>query len=582
MFLILCDLVLFFKFKLQNFSTWILAMSTILYNQVMCSDYSNDFEVFHTSGGGVKSQSLYPDPAYNHDDDFEDDTEARTIQKRFASFDLSDLEQISATPEFTLSHLYVSPEEAERRFTRSALGPKNDYVDGYSSFLSKYFDKTDEKHSDTHDDEEDNGKNSKYRQVPKEVEQIDKEHHYDNAYNDYEYDRIKSLSQKQEAEIKQNPKNCKVVVKGEMTCSTCKDPVTGAHSESCSFSSAPADKKYAYIKQRAYNSKDDEKKKKDDNSEEDDEDKPEEDWEGDEEATNKNEKKVKPSTTPAPAPRGRGTRRPAPKQSAAYTAPKNAPPQRRQRNPNQRRFSANYKAEESRPQREVIGLDPFLYKHDDKTDRTYERYFSHVFPEAKNGKLQRQEEEDSSAEVEFLPNYDSKKNVEEVLAEFKTKDWSQCKKEIKGDLTCYQCKDNFGVKHEECMFVSGSAPTRLAYSETKEYHDPEGVNKKDNNGSGSEVVAKTSFVPDTNKTQKVNRKLIVRKRKAKLQDDAIKSTRPTTSTTTEAAPKPEDSVDQKDGVGKRTIKRMVSYHYEDHSHPEPDVLVYEHNLSHIL
>ncbi|KAJ6637609.1 hypothetical protein Bhyg_10340, partial [Pseudolycoriella hygida] len=96
---------------MKNFSTWMLAMSSILYNQVMCSDYSNDFEVFHTSGGGAKSQSLYPDPAYNHDD-FDDETsDARSVQKRFAS--LSDFEKISAIPEFTLSHLYVSPDDAE-------------------------------------------------------------------------------------------------------------------------------------------------------------------------------------------------------------------------------------------------------------------------------------------------------------------------------------------------------------------------------------------------------------------------------------------------------------------------------------
>lgn len=559
-----------------------LAMSSILYNQVMCSDYSNDFEVFHSSGGGAKSQSLYPDPAYNHDDFDDDSAEAKSIQKRFALHDLSDFERISSTPEFTLSDLFVSPGDAERRFVRSALGPKNDYVDSYSSFLSKYFDKNDEKQAEHHDEDEGNGRNSKYRQVPKEVEQIDKEHHYDNVYNDNEYDRIKLLSQKQEEELKQNPKNCKVVVKGEMTCSTCKDPVSGAHSESCSFSSTPADKKYAYIKQRAYNSKDDEKKKKNDDSDEgDDEDKPEEDWEGDEEASNQNEKKVKPSTTPAP--RARVQRRPLPKkESATPAAPTHAPPQRRQRNPNQRRYSANYKAEESRPQREVVGLDPFSYKNGDKSDRTYERYFSHHFPESKNGKLQRREDDESSGEVEFLPNYDSKKNVEDVLAEFKTKDWSQCKKEIKGDLTCYQCKDDYGVKHEECMFVSGSSPTRLAYSETKEYHDPESSTKKDSKSSGSEIVSKTSIVPDTSKTQKVNRKLIVRKRKARLQNDGAKTTKPLATTTTETAPKPEDSVDKKDVITKRTIKRMVSYHYEDHGHPKPDVLVYEHNLSHVL
>lgn len=491
---------------------------SILYSQVKCSDYSNEFEVFHASGGDQKSQSLYPDPAYKSDDFDNDDDDTKTIQKRFASYDFG---TVSSTPEFTLSHLYVSPEDVERRFTRSALGPRNDYVDSYSSFLEKYFDKNEDKQgykqsNNDDDDDDDNEKSSKYRQVPKEVEEVDKSHHYDNAYNDNEYERIRTLSQKQEAEIKQNPKNCKVVVKGEMTCSTCKDPVSGAHSESCSFSSAPADKKYAYIKQRAYNSKDEDKKKKqqrDEEEEDDDEDKPEEDWEGDEGASNKNEKIVKPSTTAAPTRVRSQTRRaPAPTKkqvSSAYTASTKAPtPQRRQRNPNQRRYSANYKAEESRPQREVVGLDPFLYKQDDEKNgqHTYEQYFSHVFPESKNGKLQIRREDDESAgdntEVEFLPNYDSKKNVEEVLAEFKTKDWSQCKKEIKGDLTCYQCKDSAGVKREECMFLSGSAPTRLAYSETKEYHDGNS-NKKDSNPAASEVASKSSFAPESN-DQKVS------------------------------------------------------------------------------
>lgn len=251
-----------FNFKFQDCSIWILTVSIILYNQVTCS---SDYEVVHTYGTGLKS-----DPAYHHDDYNED---SANKQKEY---DLSGFKRISPTPEFTLSHLYISPEDAQRHFTRSHSQSKSNYVDdGYSAFLNKNFQDNDDDHEvKNHDDDDSDGGNSKYRQKNYETDEDDdeeekevyakyrhvptdgenNEHHYSYTYNDGddEFGRIRSLPQKEETETKKNSKNCKVIQKGKAMCRLCKDPVSGAHSESCSFSSAPPEKKYAYIKKEKY------------------------------------------------------------------------------------------------------------------------------------------------------------------------------------------------------------------------------------------------------------------------------------------------------------------------------------------
>lgn len=598
-----------------------------------------DFETFTGFSTNVgRSQSLQPEPRrrstfdFLDDDDDDDDVDHRN--KRQTGYDLSKFERISPEPKFTQSGVYISPADADRRYTRSPQGGyKNVYTDGYQAFLDKYFSKDDEDDgTDVHKSERDDKpqkKNSNYRQGGnnEDVERIDNHRPEQSGYsdtnnNDNEYDRIKSLSQQQEKEIKQNPKHCKVVLKDDMKCSLCKNPETGAHSESCSFSSTPAEKKYAYIKERNYNSKDD-----------DDEDDDEEEGEDEknEEASNKNESKVTATTSttttePSPVTRPQSRRR----SKVAPSSTTKATPRARQHNRSQRirstskpttststshRFSSSYKAEESRPQERVIGLDPFLYGSVDKDDkekskrntgesthqgRSYEDYFSHVFPEAKNGKLQRTHngDDDDDDEVELLPDYDSKKNVEKVLAEFKKKDWSTCKKVQKGDLTCYHCKDEKGVRHEECMYVSGSSAavedkpksSRLSYSETKEYHhqpndDDDDVEDDGTVASSSKLVSKTSGNDEdgtiiTTSTEpskkqsnrkKASRKLVIRKRKAKVIDLA--------------APKPED-VEDYHAEEKKTIKRMVTYVEEESSREHPNLdqtksVVYEHHIQHI-
>lgn len=79
--------------------------------------------------------------------------------------------------------------------------------------------------------------------------------------------------------------------------------------------------------------------------------------------------------------------------------------------------------------------------------------------------------------IELLPksqisgNQFQSRNLNQALTDFKTKDWSKCKKVMKGELTCYYCKDAVGATQEECMFVSSTNPKniRVERHETKNY-----------------------------------------------------------------------------------------------------------------
>lgn len=231
-------------------------MSGILYNQVMC-----EFEVFHTFDTDLPSDH----GDYQHD----------SVKKQ--EYDLSGFKRISPTPKFTLSYLYVSPESAEPHFTRSVS--KGGTGDGYNAFLQTHFhgnngddevnseyrqksyDEDDDADDDVEvnseyretnddgDDDNDDEVNSSYQHAPEVVEENDDHHHSYNGNDGNGFDRIQSSPQKK---TKHSAKNCKIIVKGEAMCKLCKDPVSGAHSESCSFSSSPPEHKYAYIKKEKY------------------------------------------------------------------------------------------------------------------------------------------------------------------------------------------------------------------------------------------------------------------------------------------------------------------------------------------
>ncbi|RZF48367.1 hypothetical protein LSTR_LSTR007534 [Laodelphax striatellus] len=143
---------------------------------------------------------------------------------------------------------------------------------------------------------------------------------------------------------------------------------------------------------------------------------------------------------------------------------------------------------------------------------TYEDYFYRLFPEltakgnAKNKKQSTNSDYDDSTNIEdgeesesqqpsktLVPGFDfqssfpdyfeekeQNEDLEKVLGEFSQKDRSACKKEIKDKMTCYQCVDEKGMQHEECMFVAASEPKskHLAYHEAKQFNLSPNENEK--------------------------------------------------------------------------------------------------------
>ncbi|XP_055708897.1 DNA ligase 1-like [Phlebotomus papatasi] len=576
----------------------IVALELLLVNLGVAQerDYERDFEVFQ-SGGGDRSQSIYT--LYDEED-----------QKREHGFD-GPLGPFGAESKITYLPYYVSPDELVRKYRSAGRYGGNDR-DGahksYDEFFNRNFGqnyqlydskaplKTEHENEETEHETEapragpkkfrtrSGGRRASYRAQPEEKSSYRAQPEERSSYRaqpedaediqpyDYnyggsssyspsaEYQRIKFLSEQQAKEIQQNPSHCKVIKKEDMECNICHDPKSGAKSESCSYASKPAAKKYAFIKEKKYNSKDDE-----DDSEEDDE--------------AEEQPKARRSESLRSA---RLQRRPTKASSSDAThAALTATPKRRV-------TSRGKKSNENRPPRDVVGLDPYLYGSSDEYDadekpkkseklakiKSYEDYFSHVFPEqhGKNSKAALTAvNEDDDSEYEFIPDYEHKKNVEEVLAEFKTKDWSKCKKTQKGDLTCYECKDPDGVLHEECMFVSESSPrtSRLTYEENKKYAQP-------NNDEQHQQQDQQEDDDDYEDTEEPSPSEIVSERVAQLQQRFRKKN-------TDSLLKPEDSLDQK-LPKKRTIKRKVTYRKNTNpdklDNDESRVVYYEQKFTH--
>ncbi|XP_013186610.2 uncharacterized protein LOC106131891 [Amyelois transitella] len=274
---------------------------------------------------------------------------------------------------------------------------------------------------------------------------------YDSGYDHKEYERIKSLSEAQAAEIKKNPENCKEVKRDDMTCMVCKDTKTGGNYESCSYVAEPKNNKYAYSKEKKFDSND----------------------EPDEPESNSREEQ--------------------PKKLSKYEESNDSP--HKHESQSEPKPYASYKE------------DP---KDDDSSKENYKSYYVHT-TKPKPSEALRAAENDKSEESEdalvkpydykkaipgFYSNNEPKKDVEHVLAEFKKKDRSSCKKVQKNGMTCFQCLDKSGLKHEECMFVSESAPksSHLAYQELKEFTSKPPSLDASNEGAESQTVS-TSAPP---------------------------------------------------------------------------------------
>lgn len=339
--------------------------------------------------------------------------------------------EISHPLDYRKEEILENPDFAEKNYKTNAYIPGSTRIRRYTD--SRQRRQSTSKHSED-DDEDPYDYSSDYTSRPKvfdsdiyssaykEEKDPSKEYeypsYYDSGYDHKEYERIKELSEQQAAEIKQNPGNCQEVKKDGMTCMVCKDPKTGGNYESCSYVAEPKNNKYAYSKERKFDSNDE----------------PDE--------PNKSELESDHSKGPAKYEESRDEHIPKNPESLGPDAGSNDGPD-------------NYKA-----------------------------YYVHSSKPKVSAELRSSEDKDSSENSDSKKPYDyqkalpgfytdnePKKDVEHVLAEFKKKDRSSCKKVQKNGMTCYQCIDKSGLKHEECMFVSESAPKRshLAYQELKEF-----------------------------------------------------------------------------------------------------------------
>lgn len=304
------------------------------------------------------------------------------------------------------------------------------YDDDYSKFLKRNFGQVDEKHLDKKDEykaaqqKQDDDSSHEYDEKSADDDEEDDEGAGDSKgkgedaygvdhdwyYNGKEdYERIKALSEQQVMELHKKPGNCKHYEKDGMVCATCEDPETGDNSESCAYSSVPNDKKVAYLTKKSHNYK-------------------------------------KPGVpVEAEEPEGHYDESDDDEEAAVNPPPKGKP-------------------QKSESEDADYGAYKLAGTNDDVEDYDEPKFGQIKVEPTKNTKFVN--------DFEIIPQekFESR-NLNQAFSDFKTKDWSNCNKIMKGDMTCYYCKDHKSAVQEECMFISASNPKnfKVERTESKSY-----------------------------------------------------------------------------------------------------------------
>ena len=291
-----------------------------------------------------------------------------------------------------------------------------------------------------------------------------------------------------------------------MVCATCEDPETGDNSESCAYSSLPNDKKVAYLTKKSHNFK-------------------------------------KPLITEPEEPEHQEAEHEEPEAEDEEESEAEEP------------SSALKKKSES--EEAEYGAYKLAGSNQDVED----------YDEPKFANLKAPQTNEKNKDFEIIPesNYQAK-SLNQALSDFKTKDWSSCNKIMKGDMTCYYCKDANNAIQEECMFVSSSNPKKFKVqrSESKNYDTlkkPTATTKKPTTFSKKPiVVAPAKFQamtldPELEKKERFARMRIGRPLTPTR--GSIKATAEPLVTPTNLNPASHD--DFQNSASKRTIKRTVSY-----------------------
>lgn len=350
------------------------------------------------------------------------------------------------------------------RQRRSPQRNNEDYDDKYERFKKSFNNRRargnyrlDDNNDDSGEDEDDTDENeeSGSEEQPKKSKKSKNGKNASGA--DEDYDRIRDESQKAK-----KSKYCRVERRGNMFCNVCYNPKNGDSAESCSFRQDPHEKKYAFAKEKKYRNKDEPERER-------------------EFVTQRPyyPRPRAPYTRPIPAP---AYRRPA--YTMAYVprygyvlAPN------RQSPPRNIAFGKSvpkryiYAGQESRPQREIVGVTSREQQSKDEDDSSSSSTsgstsIEDVFTKGENSYINRLMKNHTNNEEnhDFHPKYTMNDGVDKILAEFKTKDWSRCEHSVKGDLSCYMCKKSNGGKQEECVYDSATQNSNKPYySELKSY-----------------------------------------------------------------------------------------------------------------
>ncbi|KRT84962.1 hypothetical protein AMK59_840, partial [Oryctes borbonicus] len=243
----------------------------------------------------------------------------------------------------------------------------------------------------------------------------------------------KSESEVQAEKLAKEGGVCKEIKKNDMTCKVCKNEKSGGSYETCSYSSVPKEKKYAFVSE-----------KKSDGS-------PEPKEKGTEEKDTKvAEKKFEPrvsETAKEEVKKDRGSFKAKLVDDNPYEVPKHFVEQTRRRDVNSN--ADDYQSSAS---------------DENKENRSNDEYYNKIF-----NKPEASEERQSSYDAN-----NERQDVEKVLEEFAKKDRSTCKKAVKNGMTCYLCVNKDGTQHEECMYVTGKQPqsSHIAYHEVEQIKRP--------------------------------------------------------------------------------------------------------------
>ncbi|GJQ79364.1 hypothetical protein Trydic_g16225 [Trypoxylus dichotomus] len=243
----------------------------------------------------------------------------------------------------------------------------------------------------------------------------------------------KSESEIQTEKLAKEGGVCKEVKKNDMTCKVCKNEKTGGSFETCSYSSVPHEKKYAFVSEKKSDGSSEPKEKVTEGKD-----------------TKVVQRKFEPKvseTVKDEVKKDRDAFKSKLVDDNPYEVPKHFAEQTR------------YRGEKSHSDRYQDSTNA-----ENKENHSNDEYYNKIF-----NKPEASEEKQSS----YIPNND-RKDVEKVLEEFAKKDRSTCKKAVKNGMTCYLCVNKDGTQHEECMYVTGKQPrsSHIAYHEVEQIKSP--------------------------------------------------------------------------------------------------------------